>query len=208
MIDIVLDKIMQTLADSVYFFDRTAGLVRPQSVEVQKKKKVFPVYINTPTTCSPNDYFDLVPNSSKQAVSYFELNGNPDVQFFKYYSIINQPVRLVVWYNLNKITAGDYLENGSLAQSVLSEFPYTMPDSDFVGTQISKVITTFNGMVQAQDLFKQYTYDEVKNQYLTFPYGAFGLDFTIQFVGARCQTRNSVEDGCEAGMGNHNNAVV
>jgi hypothetical protein len=185
MISEIANQLVASLLTSVQFVDKVAGLVVPMKKSVNKIEKVFPVAINTPTDCDTSVYIDLVPNSKRTSIIYCEQIG--DISFDTprpNYWILSATLRLVCWYNLDRITEGQFIDEGVVANNVLSQLPKRLPDSLF--TYVRSVMLSTARVVTGSDIFSKYTYDEVRTQFMTFPYGAFAIDIDVQYVMNKC----------------------
>jgi len=198
MISEIASQLVQSLSTSVPFADKIAGLVMPMKKSVNKIEKVLPVAINTKTVCNVSDYMDLVPDSTKKSIMYCEKLG--DIQFDMYrpsYWICSADLRLVCWYNLNLINETLWVDEGIVIANVLSQLPVRMDDALF--TYVKKVIVTVTGVVTGSEIFSRYTYDEVRTQFMTFPYGAFAIDLNVQYVLNKCAETLTPAPGCGFG---------
>jgi hypothetical protein len=172
-------KIAEILKDQLTglaWVEKIAGLVRPVTyTDKVGNKKTYPIYfISDPTLCDSGDYTDLVPNSSKMSILYFEDRGmnviNAGCQFID----ISSNIKLVCWTNLKLINPA-YSSALLLKLEVIRTIPINIPNTDWV----TKINTTFAG----DDLtnpFTPYTYDEQK-QFLMWPYDYFVLNYQVRF---------------------------
>ena len=126
---------------------------------------------------------DLVPNSNKRSIIYFENNGikispiNGNI----FECVAN--VRLVCWCNLKKIN--DTFVNADLIKlaviqampvSLSNVFPYSFIRIELTGEETKNV-----------SIFSKYTYNEEEKQYLIFPFDYFALNYEVSFyVGSNC----------------------
>jgi hypothetical protein len=185
MISEIANELVNSLLSTVQFADKVAGLVMPMHKMVNKIDKVLPVAMNTKTNCNVSDYMDLVPDSTKKSIIYCEKIG--DINFEQYrpnYWLCSAQLRLVVWYNLNLITEGNFVDEGVVAVNVLSQLPKSLDDTLF--DYVSRVKIYPVGVVTGSEIFNRYSYDEVRTQFMTFPYGAFAIDVDIQYVLNKC----------------------
>ena len=76
---------LKTEISGLPFIDRLAGMVRPvtfsEETDTGKRRKVFPVACNVSAAdcVTSGKYQDLVPDSAKKSVLYFEENGGATV---------------------------------------------------------------------------------------------------------------------------------
>lgn len=185
MISEIAKELVNVLIANVPFVDKVAGLVMPIKKSVNKIEKVFPVEVRTHTTCDSSDFSDLVPDSTKKCIIYCEkLTEIEFIQYRPNYWINSADMRLVVWYNLNMITEGEYIDEGILANNILLNLPKRLSDTLF--TYVRKVMISPIRIVTGNEIFSKYTYDEIRTQFMTFPYGAFAIDVNVQYVMNTC----------------------
>ena len=185
MISEIATKLTQSLLMSVQFADKVAGLVVPMRRMVNKIEKVFPVAYNTPSDCDSSVYADLVPDSSKTSIIYCEKIGDVVMeQALRNVWITTATLRLVCWYNLDRINEGQSVDEGNVANNVLSQLPKRLPDAWFL--YVRSVILNPVRVIFGADIFSKYTYDEVRTQFLTLPYGAFAIDIEVQYIMNKC----------------------
>jgi hypothetical protein len=202
MIDKIAYELVNHIASKVEYIDRWAGLVKPMRKKVQNTDKVFPVAINTPSNCEQSDYMALVPDSSKKSIVYVEQIGNLAVEMpNKRYKSVSGVLRLVVWYNLDLLTQGEYISTDVLVDEMLRNIPLRLADSSFIGVKQVHFIPT--GVIYGADIVSAYTYNEIKTQFNTHPYGIFAVDLDVWYISTPCQIPISPLAGCVTGVGNH-----
>lgn len=146
--------------------------------------KKFPAYYNeNKTTCSASDYIDLVPNSNKRSIIYFENNGIKISPINGNIIECVADVRLLCWANLKKIN--DTFINADMLKllviqampvSLSNVFPYSFIRIELTGEETKNV-----------SIFSKYTYNEEEKQYLIYPFDYFALNYEISFyVGINC----------------------
>jgi len=59
------------------------------------------------------------------------------------------------------------------------------------------------GVVYGSDIVSAYTYNEIKTQFNTHPYGLFAVDLDVWYVPVHCQIPVNPVSGCVTGSGNH-----
>ena len=202
MIDKIAYEIVKSLSVNVDYVDRWTGLVRPMRKRVQNIEKVFPVAINTPENCNQSDYKALVPDNSKRSVVYVEKLGNPTVEMFRrHYKNMAAQLRIVCWYNLDMITEGAYVSEDVLVDKMLEKLPSRLSDSLFSG--VSQVHIQPTSILYGAEIVSQYTYNEIKSQFVTHPYGIFAIDLDVWYISTHCQAGLGLNEGCVTGNGNH-----
>ncbi len=125
----------------------------------------------------------------------------PTVDSNRSYKMLSAQLRLIVWYNLDLITAGEYISEDVLTDQVLDWIPKRMADSLFVGVKQVHFIVT--GVQYGTDIVSQYTYNEIKTQFATHPYGMFAVNLDVWYINTHCQIPIATEDGCITGTGDH-----
>ena len=146
--------------------------------------KKFPAYYNeNKTTCNASDYIDLVPNSNKRSIIYFENNGIKISPINGNIIECVADVRLVCWANLKKIN--DTFINADILKllviqampsSLSNVLPYSFIRIQLTGEETKNV-----------SIFSKYTYNEEEKQYLIYPFDYFALNYEISFyVGKNC----------------------
>ena len=202
MIDKISYELVKNLASNVAFIDKWAGLVKPLRKKVQQTDKIFPVAINTPSNCDQNDYMALVPDSTKRSIVYVEQIGSAQVESItSHYEQMAATIRLVVWYNLDRITEGEYLSEDKLVDQILDWLPKRLSDSLFVGAKQVHLLPT--GVVYGAEIVSAYTYNEIKTQFAMHPFGLFAIDLDVWYVTTHCSRGIVPAVGCETGKGNH-----
>jgi hypothetical protein len=202
MIDKISYEIVKNLADNITFIDKWAGLVKPMRKKVQQSDKVFPVAINTPINCDQSDYMALVPDQSKLSIVYIEQLGSPQVESItRAYEHMTATLRLVVWYNLDRITQGEYISEDKLVDQILDYIPRRLSDTLFVGAKQVHLLPT--SVQYGADIVSQYTYNEIKTQFATHPYGLFAVDLDVWYITTHCSRAIDPIAGCVTGKGNH-----
>jgi len=185
MINEVAYQLVKALSENLVFADRWAGLVTPLKKMVDKREKIFPVAINTKTDCDLSDFMDLVPDTSKKSVIYAELLSAPVVEHFRGNTYnVDASLKLVCWYNLDLITEGNYVDEGTILMHIISHIPKTLSNSLF---DYSKGVNIFVDSTESgSQILDRYSYDEVKSQYATFPYGVVAVSLNIKYIAVNC----------------------
>lgn len=172
-------KIAEILKDQVSgltWVDKIAGLVKPITyTDKAGTIKKMPVYLrDNPTLCDPGDYTDLVPDSSKMSILYFEDGGMDVVNAGCLYIDILSSLKLVCWCNLKLINPA-YSSALLLKLQVINTIPKRIPNTDWV----TKINVQFAGD-DLKNPFTDYTYDEQK-QFLMWPFDYFALNYKVRF---------------------------
>jgi hypothetical protein len=140
-------------------------------------EKVIPGYLNTnPSTCNTSRYLDLVPNSGKKSIIYFDNLSESVESENRYYKQMNASLRLVCWVNLPLIDKS--LTNAiTLQQDVLKNLPVRVANqSPFAWNRVSVL-----GVERNESIFSAWSYDEAEKQYLIFPFDYFAINLSINY---------------------------
>jgi hypothetical protein len=134
-----------------------------------------PVYLRSdPTLCDPGDYTDLVPDSSKMSIIYFEDKGLDVVNAGCLFLDVVSSIKLVCWCNL-KLINPSYFSALQLKLQVIRTIPTRIANTDWV----TKINVQFAGD-EPGNPFTGYTYDEQK-QFLMWPFDYFSLNYKVRF---------------------------
>ena len=192
MISEIAYQLISHIAGHLQFTDKWAGLVVPMKKSVNKIEKILPVSMPNPDRCDESDYMDLVPDSTKTSIMYCERIGEVALDMIrKEYYIASADLRVVLWYNLNRMTEGLFVDEGIVASNLIAAIPKRLADNLF--TYVTRVNIYPSTVTTGAEIFNKYTYDEVRTQFVTFPYGAVAVDVNIQYVINKC-AENLIED--------------
>lgn len=184
-------KIAEILKDqisSLDWIDKIAGLVRPVTFKDKAGNvKTMPIYLNGVDMCKASAYEDLVPDSSKKSILYFEDGGMDVINAGCLYIDVLSSLKLVCWCNL-KIINPEYSSAIPMKLEILRTIPTKIDNTDWV----TKINVQFAGEDMANP-FTPYTYDEQK-QFLIYPYDYFSLNYKVRFsVPLNAECYDSVE---------------
>ena len=171
--------ILKSYIDDLDWVDKIGGLVHP----VTKGDKTFPVCL------SSGDYDDLVPNSKKRSVVYFEESGGSSVSEMSSRRMrIEIPLRLVCWYNLKRLN-----ENVS-SNNLMIDIMNTLPRTFKANGNVLAASIEIEDMGTGNDIFSDYSYNE-QRQFLMYPFGAFYMDIIVNaWVGIGCADNVNIND--------------
>ena len=182
MNELIADILKNNLA-GLTWIDRYAGLVRTASIKVKSGDttiiKQFPVACNvTEADCTTDKYQDLVPNSTKRSIIYFEDNG---VSYELYRGNMlkgTANLRLVCWFNLKKFGNTDCTYSATLINDLLSHLPINLNDYTPLANATLRIDSE---EPKTAAIFNRYSYDELLNQYLLYPYDYFAVNLIVTF---------------------------
>ena len=174
-----INDIWLLLLNDLPFKDTLVGETHPLKRNLKGKtivEKIYPVAINTPTTCEVSRYMDLVPNGKKKSIIYFEKSNTRVLDLDRSYFYIAENWRLVCWMNI-KIINKNYTDLYPFIHTVMRRIPEEYGN---YGNWID-VYFEYKGQVPSEQIFSKYTYDEAEKQYLIYPFGAFALDYEVRY---------------------------
>lgn len=173
------------------FIDKIAGLVRPVRVEVlddknAKQLKTYPIASDIDVNAITQDkYRSLVPNSKFKSIIYFEDSGTTLAYRDRDRVGFVGRVILVGWLNLPKLLDCEF-KTGS-TQAILSIISKLPGDHFSDGVYREMRITAVNEIPKSNAIFSRYTYDEIKNQYLMYPFDYFALNIQVEYwINIKC----------------------
>lgn len=179
--DIILSKI-----DGLAWVDKTAGLVRTSTIHQPSDKGT--IKKSFPVACDSNNKVDLIPDSKKLSVMYFEDLGVNILGSDDRYINCESNLRLVVWLNGKRLGYDGCGISSIAIMSILKVFaglfnPFNQ--GNFVKVKISGI----SELPKDASIFGKYTYDEAQTQYLMFPYDYFALQVKTSFsIAFNCLT--------------------
>lgn len=182
----MIHKIANLLRDEIKdlnFVDIAVGIAKPTIVKVPVDdgtvEKRIPVALRDVTeACDSHELYQLVPDSTKMSIHFWEDNGIDLTDENTYYYFSRASLRLVSWWNLPLISTA-LTDASLLVANLISNIPDKLDNSDFV-TQIQ---VRFSGAdPEGADIVSQYTFDEGENQFTTYPYVYTGLNYEIDFA--------------------------
>lgn len=173
-------NILKAFIEPLGFADTLAGLVKTIETTDEKGKAIkFPASVDANTTPKSRDwqYADLVPNSKKKSIIYFEDSGLETTGKTKSGIAFEGNLRLVCWINKTMVSE----------QFPLFEILKALPDQPFNASPITGIKVSAGKILGAEDrIFSRYTYEESLTQYMMFPFTAFAVDLKIKFNVADC----------------------
>ena len=178
-------SILKSKIETLPFIDKIAGLVRPVKIEVMgpneiKVPKTYPISSDISSElCIDGQYKDLIPDSKYLSIIYFEDNGITLTARNNRWVSFNSRLTLVCWLNLKMIFECQiYTGSTQCILSILAELP-EIPFSEDIYIEIR--IVAVSEVPKSNAIFSKYTYDEIKTQYLLYPYDYFALNMSIDF---------------------------
>ena len=183
-------NILKGYIETLDWTDKISGLVQTANVTEKsgdnKITKSYPIACDlTEDSCVKGHYQDLIPDSKKRSVVYFEDKGcvfDKQVRNRLYYK---SSLRLVCWLNLKLLeedpcgTDDHCTVSGCYVMDVIKILPHIAFSS---GGFYGMFINSISQAERSVDIFSKYTYHEESTQYLLYPYDFFALDIEITFA--------------------------
>jgi len=165
---------LQTLLGSItwltYSFGRSYVKEEMRSGELTKQPFVYK---------GSAEYLPVQFNDNLQAQSFFEVGSQTIVGDFdqftvNYYSV---PISIIVWANLKKID-GAKGANYYFAEQLKKDVRDKLRNAMLIGARV--VIKSIDENLN--DIFSNYTFEQIEKQYFSYPYVAFkfNLELTIE----------------------------
>lgn len=186
MINNVAKDILEQI-NSIHWLDTYAGIVKTVSKEYQENGvpvvKRFPVSCEATTSdCFSNGtYKDLVPDSSKKSILYFEEVGGAQLiskerDVFNYQTTL----RMVCWLNQKLLGTEDCSISDKAICDIMNAMNFKRHNN--VPLNLQKINIRFATQeAKTANIFAAYNYQEEKSQYLMYPFDYFALNFVVQF---------------------------
>jgi hypothetical protein len=184
------DSLKTAIANENFpFVELVAGVVRAvtytETAEDNKVRRIIlPVSWDTNAQqCydQQNPIRDLVPDSSKRGILYFEDNGASIIDSNVYGNTYQAKINLVCWYNKALILENVY----GHAQSTFIMLVKKAIGVDKIVNRppFTRVMVRIDS-IAAQDntTFRKYTYNETERQYLMPPYEFFNIVLNCRFT--------------------------
>lgn len=195
-----LANICKGLIVGTPFIDKLAGLVQTleyqESVDDADEENQGPPQLRTkviriPVSCditngecepviSGNAKADLVPDSSKKGILYFEDYGTTAVGENGANQLYKSKLRLVAWINTNWIKNNTCVDaSGILKNHIIVKLKTLQLKNQAPFIKLNLVIDSIPPA--DKQIFSKYTYDDFQ-QYIMAPFEFFAIDFTISYM--------------------------
>lgn len=170
-------RIASILKDRIAEFsyvDKVAGLVR--TIEYERAGEVIKIPVASDVedalACDDSMLREMVPNSSYQAIVYFEDRGFVPIRSRTRGLSYQSRLRLVCWVNGAKFS-GD----PDAAAKIEQQFHLALSSGTYNFGPFAGVRHSVEGVAQkGHAIFSAYTYPDSARQYLLPPYDAFAID--------------------------------
>lgn len=168
-------NILRTLFVDLDWVDKASGLVRAvRTSSSTGQTKVFPAAANVSPDYDPQVMTDMVPDSTKYSVLYFEDQGINYRNAGRFVECTSR-VRMVVWLNGSKLRFTSSQAVKSI-QQIVQSLPTNYSVDDF-----GQIKITVEEEPKSAAIFSQYSYNEEQTQYLFYPNDYFSLLITTRF---------------------------
>lgn len=178
-------NILVTYLESLAWTDKLAGLTQVAKVTEGGVEKRFPIScgLSYEDACQRGCYDDLMPDSQKRSVLYFEDRSFNFIRQEGGRLYYESRLRLVCWLNY-KLIEGGCGSSGDYIIDVIKALP-AVPRN--VGDLLRFTTIVASQVARGADIFGKYTFDEKRSQYLMLPYDFFAIDLrTTFFITTEC----------------------
>lgn len=128
-----------------------------------------------------NEYLNVLPNDFKQGMMFFYPTSDERVKEFdqeqSQNNIYERDVCCILWVNTKKLA--DHTTGPSLS-AVKATILSSLSNSDYV-VRVNSVCDN-----DAEMIYKEFTINDVKTQYLMLPYAGLRIDFTVKYNYLSC----------------------
>lgn len=169
LIDYALLEIQQKIVVSIPWLDHAFGKAQRQKTLQDKKILIRPtVYVGDA------DYLPVFPDDNIGNFIFFKADDPQDVIDQGKVSKMNYNLHLIAWFNYKKVFPSDW-EQKSI-ENVKSQFIQF-----FIDTHLKRSKITMNKFYEhGENIYKDYTDNEIKDQFLMRPYGGFRLSLSMK----------------------------
>jgi hypothetical protein len=184
-------NVLKTKLQGLPLIDKMAGLV--QTVEYQQTEsddtgtvqktiiKKVPVSTDVELTDECIETGDLVPDSSKRGILYFEDGGVMPLASPASYQAYRSKLRLVSWFNTAVVGVDNSFEVAPMLIALILKKLCELNQTN-QGNYLRLKVALESIPKSNKDIFSPYTYDIYTNGFLFAPYDYFALDLTVEFM--------------------------
>lgn len=168
MLDAVMLELSIALKEKLSWLKNCYTIAHKLVKEQNKKKIYYPgVFVGGEKS---NKYLDLRPDGGLENYSFFRVNDPEDIQYYaRNVNKITVNFDLIIWFNLKKVYPNDTGRNiENVKYEVLKAF------RQIVITRGSYILNRVYR--ESDNIFRGYTMDESKEQYMMHPYGALMIN--------------------------------
>jgi len=190
-----IGEILKDRIKDCNFAERVAGIVQTLSMQSKSKDNKTTITKKYPISCAvvgedcgedKSTYKDLIPDSSKRSVMYFEDIGG--IQFLRRERndlVFEAKIRLVVWLNQQKLGKNECSVSAPIMAHLIAKLQTTSPFNNPPYTKMSIHVAAIAQKNPA--IFGKYTYDEAVMQFLMYPFDYFAIDLLVDYsINANC----------------------
>ena len=163
-----------------------SGLVRVKDVEISTgviRKVPFAIdCLEEPENCPEctEPLFDLVPDSGKRCIVYFEQVKTTTLQVINNGAKYNSIISLICWFDSRMFAEQEELTSKLIALFISKiKTPFLTPQTSVLsGVQVVGYTPTDSDPI----IFSKYTYSDFRKPFLGCPHGYFKIDFSINYL--------------------------
>lgn len=168
LFDALFGEIQKSLDTNLIWLDYAFGKAERLVKEINGRKHFTPnIYVGG------NDYEEITPDTGIGNYSFFVLHEPQEIEQVRGMNgTIKAPFSLILWYDLRTITEDDERATEAVKEQVLHVLNRTFLKSGRVS--VTKIYE------RAENIFKEFTLDEIDNQFLMHPFS--GLRITGEAI--------------------------
>jgi len=144
-----------------------------------KTEKTYPIEVNQDKVLGDMQYLRrLVPDSDLTSLMYWEVGSDPSVvEDHNGYDIMEAQLKLVCWYNYQKVDP-DMYDPSYLIAEIKSQIPFKIGNFECL---VAVTCSLAGEERNDGSIFTQYTYNDPESQFFKYPYDYFVLTFDIGY---------------------------
>lgn len=171
LIDVALVELQAVLLDGLSWLSKAYGKAERRVREVDSRSRYYPAaYVHT------KDYVSLLPDEHIGNFVWFDVEDSQEVDYVpRGWSELRSRAGLVFWFDYRTIYPNDY--HTRTIENVKSEVLRLLTTT----TLQNSTLTVQSFDERAESVYRSYSIDEVKNQLLMRPYGAFRLNALLRY---------------------------
>jgi len=176
MIETIVDSLAATLKANLAWGDVSVGIVTEMKIMDKDGNEItFPVYLlKDELSCVTGDYINMIPDSSKKSMIYFELESNVCNEYNKTRGAeMEASLTLICWFNYKKID--QEMKNAEyIFADILDNLPQRLSSDNSV------YITVTSKDIKDGSVFDKYDYKDGM-QYTKYPYDYVSIGLNIVY---------------------------
>ena len=178
MADVHIQAMMASLKENLPWLDVAFGRAQRINRTVGTKSYRVPaVYLGTDTGKFKNEYLELSPDAKIGNFSFFYMLEPQLLKIeFQRQGYIRAPFALIFWFDLRKVyEATNIRDTETLKQQIIKCINRQTRFTSHGMVELTRVYET------AEQIYKEFTLDEIDNQFLMHPFAGFRFEGVLRF---------------------------